>query len=52
VKKVFAPTPRTERAAFVEPGKTAGESADAILGAIFKRHPALEADMTKLASGF
>jgi electron transfer flavoprotein beta subunit len=52
VKKVFAPTPRTERAAFVEPGKTAGDSADAILEAIFVRHPALEDDMTKLASGF
>lgn len=52
VKKVFAPTPRSDRAAFVEPGKTAGESAEALLAAIFTRHPSLEEDMTKLASGF
>lgn len=52
VKKVFAPTPRSDRAAFVEPGKNAGESAEALLAAIFTRHPSLEDDMTKLASGF
>lgn len=52
VKKVFAPPPRTDRAAFVEPGANAGESAEALLASIFKRHPSLEEDMTKLASGF
>ncbi|BDV34812.1 MULTISPECIES: electron transfer flavoprotein subunit beta/FixA family protein [Methylocystis] len=51
VKKVFAPAPRSEKAAFVEPGKTAGDSAEALIASIFGRHPALEADMTKLASG-
>ncbi|WP_424361948.1 electron transfer flavoprotein subunit beta/FixA family protein [Methylocystis parvus] len=51
VKKVFAPSPRSEKAAFVEPQKVAADSADALIEAIFARHPALEADMTKLASG-
>jgi electron transfer flavoprotein beta subunit len=51
VKKVFAPAPRSERAAFVEPEKNAADSAEALIAAIFARHPALEADMTKLASG-
>lgn len=51
VKKVFAPAPRSERAAFVEPEKNATDSAEALIAAIFARHPALEADMTKLASG-
>lgn len=52
VKKVFAPTPRSERAAFVEPGKLAGDSAQALIAAVFARQPSLEDDMTKLASGF
>lgn len=52
VKKVFAPSPRSERAAFVEPAKTASDSAEALIEAIFSRQPSLEADMTKLASGF
>lgn len=51
VKKVFAPAPRSERAAFIEPEKNAADSAEALIEAIFARHPALEADMTKLASG-
>ncbi len=51
VKKVFAPAPRSEKAAFVEPEKAAADSAEALIAAIFARHPALEADMTKLASG-
>jgi electron transfer flavoprotein beta subunit len=50
VKKVFAPTPRSERAAFVEPAKNAAESADALIGAIFAKKPSLESDMAKLAS--
>ncbi|MCC3246361.1 electron transfer flavoprotein subunit beta/FixA family protein [Methylocystis sp. WRRC1] len=52
VKKVFAPSPRSERAAFVEPAKAASDSAEALIEAIFSRQPSLEADMTKLASGF
>jgi electron transfer flavoprotein beta subunit len=49
VKKVFAPAPRTERAFFIEPQKTAGDSAEAVIGAIFARQPSLEGDMAKLA---
>jgi electron transfer flavoprotein beta subunit len=49
VKKVFAPAPRTERAAFIEPQKTASDSAEAVIGAIFARQPSLEGDMAKLA---
>jgi electron transfer flavoprotein beta subunit len=52
VKKVFAPTPRAERAAFIEPCKTANESAEALIEAVFARQPSLESDMAKLASGF
>jgi electron transfer flavoprotein beta subunit len=52
VKKVFAPTPRAERAAFIEPCKTANESAEALIEWVFARQPSLESDMAKLASGF
>ena len=52
VKKVFAPTPRTERAALIEPAKTSSDTAEALIGAIFARRASLEEDMTKLASGF
>jgi electron transfer flavoprotein beta subunit len=51
VKKVFAPSPRTERAILIEPQKTANETAEAVLGAIFAKSPSLEADMAKLAGG-
>ncbi len=51
VKKVFAPAPRSERATFIEPGRTAAESADGLIGAIFARKSSLEGDMAKLASG-
>ena len=49
VKKVFAPAPRTERASFIEPQKTASDSAETVIGAIFARQPSLEGDMAKLA---
>ncbi len=52
VKKVFAPAPRSDRADFVEPEKTAAESAQVLIEKIFAHHPTLEGDMTKLASGF
>lgn len=52
VKKVFAPAPRSEKAAFVEPEKTTQDTAEKLIEAIFARHSALEADMQKLASGF
>ncbi len=51
VKKVFAPTPRSERATLIEPAKTAAESADGLVGAIFAKKASLESDMAKLASG-
>ncbi|HXY59129.1 MAG TPA: electron transfer flavoprotein subunit beta/FixA family protein [Methylocystis sp.] len=51
VKKVFAPSPRSEKAALVEPQKTAAESAEALIGAIFAKQPSLEGDMAKLAGG-
>jgi electron transfer flavoprotein beta subunit len=52
VKKVFAPAPRSEKAAFVEQGKTAAETAETLIEAIFARQSSLEDAMTKLASGF
>ena len=52
VKKVFAPSPRSERAALVEPQKLSADTAEALIDAMFARQPSLEADMHKLASGF
>ena len=50
VKRVFAPTPRAEKAALVDP---AGRPpADALIEEIFKLRPKLEADMFELARGF
>lgn len=51
VKKVFAPTPRSGKATLVDAEKTANASAEALIAVIFARQPALEADMSKLASG-
>jgi len=51
VKKVFAPSPRSERAAFIEPEKTAADTAEKLIEAMFARQPKLEAEMHKLASG-
>ncbi|ABD89971.1 electron transfer flavoprotein beta-subunit [Rhodopseudomonas palustris BisB18] len=50
VKRVFAPTPRAEKAALVDP---AGRPpADALIEEIFKLRPKLEDDMFQLARGF
>jgi len=49
VKRVFAPSARAEKAAFVE---AAEQPADALIEAIFKRQPKLEADLAALARGF
>jgi electron transfer flavoprotein beta subunit len=50
VKRVFAPTPRAEKAALVDP---AGRPpADALIEEIFKLRPKLEDDMFELARGF
>jgi electron transfer flavoprotein beta subunit len=52
VKKVFAPTPRAEKAALVELAVTPAENAEALIEAIFKKTPKIEDDLVKLASGF
>jgi electron transfer flavoprotein beta subunit len=52
VKRVFAPTPRADKAVLVEIAPTPAETADALIGAIFAKAPAIENDLTKLASGF
>ncbi|MFC0239227.1 electron transfer flavoprotein subunit beta/FixA family protein [Rhodopseudomonas telluris] len=50
VKRVFAPTPRAEKAKVVE---AAGQPpAEALIDEIFKLRPKLEADMFELARGF
>jgi electron transfer flavoprotein beta subunit len=49
VKRVFAPSQRTEKAAFVE---TADQPAEALIEAIFSRQPKLEAELAELARGF
>jgi electron transfer flavoprotein beta subunit len=50
VKRVFAPTPRTEKATLVEPGSQA--PAEALIEAMFKRQPELESELVASASGF
>ncbi|EJW10390.1 Electron transfer flavoprotein, beta subunit [Rhodovulum sp. PH10] len=58
VKRVFAPTPRSEKAKFVEVPKDAakpgdkGALAEALVESIFAHHPSLEADITTLARGY
>jgi electron transfer flavoprotein beta subunit len=52
VKKVFAPSPRAEKAAQVEVGATPGDTAEALIGAIYAKMPKIEDDLVKLASGF
>jgi electron transfer flavoprotein beta subunit len=49
VKRVFAPSPRTERAALVEPGPR--PPAEALIEAMFKRQPKLESELVAAAGG-
>ena len=49
VKRVFAPTARSENVAMVDVGD---RSADALIDAIFQRQPKLETDLATLARGF
>lgn len=49
VKRVFAPTARSEKVAMVDVGD---RSADALIDAIFQRQPKLETDLATLARGF
>jgi electron transfer flavoprotein beta subunit len=50
VKRVFAPSPRAEKAALIEPGRE--PPAEALIDEIFKRQPKLEAELVALANGF
>lgn len=53
VKRVFAPPPRSEKAALVEThGRAPADSADALIEMIFARAPSVEADLVKSVSGF
>ncbi|MBI5264231.1 MAG: electron transfer flavoprotein subunit beta/FixA family protein [Bradyrhizobium sp.] len=49
VKRVFAPSPRTEKATFIE---LAEQPAEALIEAIFQRQPNLEAELATLARGY
>ncbi|MFA7429583.1 MAG: electron transfer flavoprotein subunit beta/FixA family protein [Rhodospirillaceae bacterium] len=52
VKKVFAPSPRKDKAKMIDvTGKSADEIAAAAIDAIFQAQPKLEADMLELAAG-
>ncbi|KAB2943982.1 electron transfer flavoprotein subunit beta/FixA family protein [Hyphomicrobium sp.] len=50
VKKVFAPTARSTKATFVEPGEQ--PPAEALIAEIFKQQPELEAKLMTLARGY
>jgi electron transfer flavoprotein beta subunit len=50
VKRVFAPSPRAEKATLIEVGR--GPPAEALIDEIFKRQPKLEAELVALANGF
>jgi electron transfer flavoprotein beta subunit len=51
VKRVFAPTPRAEKAKKIEvAGKSPAEMADALVGEVFGRAPALEAELVDRAA--
>jgi electron transfer flavoprotein beta subunit len=53
VKKVFAPSPRAEKAFQIEvAGKSMSDVSDALIAEIGKRQPALERDMLKGATGY
>ncbi|MFO1107746.1 MAG: electron transfer flavoprotein subunit beta/FixA family protein [Bradyrhizobium sp.] len=49
VKRVFAPSARSEKATLVEAGD---QPAEALIDAIFKRQPSLEAELETLARGY
>ncbi|UTD26167.1 electron transfer flavoprotein subunit beta/FixA family protein [Bradyrhizobium sp. WD16] len=49
VKRVFAPSPRAEKAALVEAGDA---PADALINEMFRRQPKLESELAALARGY
>ncbi|MDI4666998.1 electron transfer flavoprotein subunit beta/FixA family protein [Xanthobacter autotrophicus] len=51
VKRVFAPSPRAEKAKFIE-APEGSNLAEALIAEVFARQPNLEADLTALARGF
>ena len=51
VKRVFAPTPRAEKAKAIEPKPRAKETAEDLIAALFEAKPALEGDLERLAAG-
>jgi electron transfer flavoprotein beta subunit len=50
VKRVFAPSPRTEKATLIEIGQR--PPAEALIDEIFRRRPKLESELVALARGF
>ncbi len=50
VKRVFAPSARTEKATFVEPGSR--PPAEALIDEMFSRQPKLEAELVALTHGY
>ncbi|MBL8565129.1 MAG: electron transfer flavoprotein subunit beta/FixA family protein [Hyphomicrobiaceae bacterium] len=53
VKRVFAPTPRSERAQIVDlTGKSNEEMGEALMAEIFARSPSLESALEKMAAGY
>ena len=53
VKKVFAPPARAEKAFQIEVAdKSYEDICDALLGEVYKRQPALEQDMVKMAPSY
>lgn len=50
VKKVFAPSPRAQRASVIEVGDKA--PAEAVIDAIFRQQPKIEAELVALARGY
>jgi electron transfer flavoprotein beta subunit len=51
VKRVFAPTPRAEKAKQIEVKPKARETADDLIDALFEAKPAMAADLEQLAAG-
>jgi electron transfer flavoprotein beta subunit len=51
VKRVFAPTPRAEKAILIDVKPKSREAADALIEALFEANPALATDLEELAVG-
>ncbi len=51
VKRVFAPTPRAEKAKAIDVKPQARDTAEALIAALFEMKPGLEGDLERLAAG-